>query len=361
MSGGRRLRMAALACVAVGLGLLAAPATPAAAAGPATKSAWWWRPATASPTSALPPAAPLPGAPVPTTPGTVPGPPTVPAGSVLVEGTPEGATAIAGLTWTLAEGESSPVLTITPSPSSNVPAGAVVLACRASAPWEPPPAQPGSWDAKPLVDCGQSVQGIPAEDGTLTFPLGILVSGTSLDVILVPGTVGETPAGPVGSAFSLSFDTASGAPLVTTGGGAASDDGGFGASGASATGSPSIGGGSSLPSASAFTAPPLVSPALPALEPQEQAPTVPQPVAAGPVQEAAAAGDGDDDTGRRVGFVVLLVGAALGAWAYLKDPEAVGAVTGVGALQRAAAAPAPVTGGLGRFTRARSNPPPTLS
>jgi hypothetical protein len=362
----RTARLLALALVVLGAAVLASPGP--AAATPATQTAWWWRPATTDPVGALPPAAQVPGTPRPTLPAAPPAPPTVPEGHLLVEGTIEGATAVAALTWTLTEGESAPILTVTPAESSAVPPEAVILACRAALPWDMPESQPGPWDKKPLVDCGLSVQGIPSEDGTITFPLGPLVSGTTLDVVLVPGRVGEpTPAGQPGSAFSLSFDAVEGASLATSGGGGTD----FGGSGdftpPAGTGSGSFATpGSFTPAPSTPAAPPAVSPATPALEPQEQAPSVPRtamPTAALPVPE--------DTTGRTVAFVILLAGSAIAAWTYLSEREGEGEETsmiGLGRFRRAAPAaatvggvPEPVTGGLGRFARSRTGPPPALS
>jgi hypothetical protein len=280
----------------------------------------------------------------------------VPEGSVLVEGTPTGATAVAAITYTLLEGESAPTLTITPSTSSNVPADAVILACRAALDWEVPASQPGAWSDKPLVDCGRSVNGIIA-DGTITFPLAPLVSGTDLDVVLVPGVTDQaTPAGNVGSSFSLSFDVATGAVLTSTTSSPTTSGGG-------STFTPPV---SSSPSFSAggstFTAPetPVVQPAL---EPQDQAPTVPdQPMVAAP-----AAAPKEDNTAQGVAFLILLAGAALAGLAYLTPARDADGTVGLGRFKRPAPAAAlnpamePVEGGLGRFARPRTGPPPALS
>lgn len=358
----RRLLRASLALCALGIGLVSSPA-PAGAAS-VTKSAWWTR--ASDPGSLVPPAAQVPGVTAPEAPVA---PPTADAaeGEVVVQGAPNGALAIAAITYALSPGESGPTLTITPSEGSNVPADAVILACRAAIDWEVPATQPGTWQDKPLVDCGRSVNGIVAPDGTsVSFSLQPLVSGNDLDVVLTPGTTGETtPAGPVGSTFQLTFNATDGAVLATTP--APSTSSGSSSSGPSSSPSftpaapPSVSVGGST-----FTPPesPVVQPAL---EPQDQAPTVPQ-VAAPPTQPVAAA---EDDTAQAVGFIILLLGAALAGWAYLtperRDDDAAPLV-GLGRFRRpvpAAAlveAPAePVTGGLGRFSRLRTGPPPSLS
>lgn len=347
----RRVARAGLAMFALGAGLLAQPSPVDAAS--QTKAGWWYRtsdPDSVVPGAARPPVSP-PDAPID------PVAPNVAEGSVLVEGTPEGATAIAGLTYLLSDGESSPVLTITPSEGSSVPPEAVILACRAAVDWAPLDAQPGRWQDKPLVDCGRSVNGIVA-DGTITFPLESLLSGTDLDVVLVPGTAGETPAGPVGSAFSLTFDVLQGAVLTTS---APSVSTG---SSTSFTPPPPTSGSSSFspPGGSSFSAPsaPVVAPAL---EPQEQAPTVPdQPMLAAPAATAT-----EDDTAQGVAFIILLVGAALAGLAYLTPERSEAGTVGLGRFKRPAPADAlvaaaqPVEGGLGRFARPRLGAPPSLS
>ena len=356
----RRLLRVSLALCALGIGLVSSPA-PAGAAS-VTKSAWWTR--GSDPGSLVPPAAQVPGVTAPEAPVA---PPTADAaeGEVVVQGAPNGALAIAAITYALAPGESGPMLTITPGEGSNVPAEAVILACRAAIDWEVPETQPGTWQDKPLVDCGRSVNGIVSPDGTsITFALQPLVSGTDLDIVLTPGTTGETtPAGPVGSTFQLTFNATDAAVLATT---RAPSSSSSGSSSSGSSSSPTFMPASPpVPAGNTFTPPesPVVPPAL---EPQDQAPTVPQ-VAAPPAQPVAAA---EDDTAQGVGFIILLLGAALAGWAYLtperRDDDA--PLVGLGRFRRpvpAAAlvdAPAePVTGGLGRFSRLRTGPPPSLS
>ena len=89
-------------------------------------------------------------------------------------------------------------------------------------------------------------------------------------------------------------------------------------------------------------------------------------VAAPDTQPVAAS---DDDGAKGVGFVILLLGAALAGWAYLTPEGRDDGTVGLGRFRRAAPATAlagaepvePVTGGLGRFSRARTGPPPSLS
>lgn len=356
----RNVLRVSLALCALGLGLVSSPASVDAAS--VSKAAWWTR--ASDPGSFVPPAAQVPGVTAPEAPVA---PPTAEAaeGEVVVQGAPNGAIAIAAITYLLSPGESGPTLTITPAEGSNVPADAVILACRAAIDWEVPATQPGPWQDKPLVDCGRSVNGIVAPDGTsVTFALQPLVSGTDLDVVLTPGTTGQTTAaGPVGSTFQLVFNATDGAVLATsqassggTSSGSSSGSGSFGSSTSPVT--PSF----STPSSPSLSSPstPIVQPAL---EPQEQAPSVPQ-VAAPPTQPVAAS---EDDTAQGVGFIILLLGAALAGLAYLTPDRAEDGTVGLGRFRRPAPAVAtaiaaePVTGGLGRFSKLRSGPPPSLS
>ena len=356
----RRLLLAALALVTLGATMLSSPAPAGAAT--VTKSAWWYRARTGDATTAVPPAVgPTPaGIPVVPAPPT-PAPPTVPDGSLLVEGTPQGANAIAAITYSMTKTESAPTLTITPSSTSEVPADAIILACHAAVDWTAPDQNPGAWEEKPLVDCGQSVQGIAADDGTITFALAPLCQAcTTLDVVLVPGTVAAPTDGtapPVGSSFSLAFDTKAGAKIVTT----QSSDGSFNSSSSFVPDSSSY----ATPRAdysapSTYSAP--VPIAQPALEPQEQAPSVPRQAAlpaATPVK--------DDKRAQGVAFLILLAGLAFAGLAYATPDRTEEGLVGLGRFRRPAppdadvVADEPVPGGLGRFTKPRTGPPPALS
>lgn len=123
-------------------------------------------------------------------------------GQLLVEATPEGATAIAALRATLPEGSTSPVLTLTVA--SDVGGdSADVLACQAGSGWTG--AHGGEWGSKPSPDCAQSVQGIPSEDGSSwSFALAPLQFGDQLNVVLAPGA---------GSSFRVVFEQPSAASI----------------------------------------------------------------------------------------------------------------------------------------------------
>jgi hypothetical protein len=358
----RRAGLVAIALVTLGASMLASP-SPAGAA-TLSKSAWWYQARTGDPSTVIPPqAGPLPGG-VPTAPAPpTPAPPTVPEGSLLVEGTASGATAIAAMTFTMSSSEAAPVLTIKPSETSQVPAEAIVLACRAAVEWSAPDQSPGAWEEKPLVACDQSVQGIPG-DGGITFALAPLCQAcTTLDIVLVPGVVATpapTPA-PVGSTFSLAFDAKSGATLVTAGG-ASSDSSTFepGSSPSYAGGTASTG--YAAPGSFATPATPTVPVAQPALEPQEQAPSVPQQTALPALKTTSR-----DKTAQGVAFLILLAGLAFAGLAYATPARAEDGTIGLGRFRRPVEGAVstepidPVSGGLGRFARPRTGPPPALS
>jgi hypothetical protein len=316
-------RRVAVVLMAIGVVLLLAP--PQASAASLDAAGWWWRPQT----SALP---------VP-----LPAPPTVAKGQLLVEGQPQGANAVAALRFTLADGEGSPVLTLKPAAGSTVPADAVVLACRSLVPWGPEEA--GAWENKPLVDCATSVQGIPSEGGALTFALAPLQSETTLDIVLVPGTVAAAPAGANGSVFSMVLDRPGPEALqVAAGSGptggsfSTSQEFGSGADPATGTFDASPSGAFAAPS---FTPPAAAPAASPSLTPIEQAPSLATRAAPAPFS------DGYDGGTRALGLVVFAVGAALALRSMLgsKQPDVA----------------ADSVGGLGRFSRARTGTPPPLS
>lgn len=358
----RGARVPAALALVVGLGLTGLSGSAGAAAVEA--AGWWWRPNSA----VLP----------------IPVPPRADVGTdqVLVEGEPEGATAVAGVRFLLAEGESSPVLAVTPSGDSVLPDDAVVLACRVTSNWVS--AQGGKWESRPGADCLTSVQGIRSEDGKLVFALAPLQSGSTLDVVFTPGA---------GSVFSLKFLTPTPADLKTstdaggasTGGDfAAPDPSSFGAdtetggdsgsfdpgpttsfdtgAGAGTTGSDF--GSAAFTQPSTFTPPPTVPVAV-------AAPSGAAPVAAAPsgsegtpVAAVPASNTNDTKKGRTLGILVLLAGGALGFWAYSGGPSGGGLLGGAGATgapgSATGAGPEPVVGGLGRFARPRTGPPPTL-
>lgn len=350
---------------------------PSASAVTVDGSGWWWRPNTATAPVDVPPRA------------------DVTPDQLLAEGTAEGSTAVAAVRFTLSEGEGSPILTITPTQDSVLPPDAVVLACRVASAWEP--VQGGKWERRPVPDCFTSVQGIPGDGGTLVFALTPLQSDRDLEVLITPG---NNPAAPNdnarGSVFTLKFPKPTAADLKTSsdeaggfsgvGGDFSSPDpSSFGADSEtdnSGTGSSfdtgsSIDSGSSFDSGattfdgggatsfgpspafsqpSTFTAPTAVAPAASASVPaaEQAGPTGVAP----PLQAAPVSNDAGSSSGRTLGILVLIAGAALAFWAYSSSMTAA-----VAPVVPVAPPPGtePVIGGLGRFARPRLGPPPSLS
>jgi hypothetical protein len=341
---------------------------PSASAVTIDASGWWWRPNTTTAPIDVPPRA------------------DVSADQLLAEGEPEGATAVAAVRFKLAEGETSPILTIAPTADSVIPDGAVVLACRVGSSWQP--AQGGKWELKPIPDCFTSVQGIPSDGGKLTFALTPLQSGQDLEIVIAPGVApNATNDNARFSSFTLKFAKPTASDLKTTtgdttfsgtgGGFVTPDPSGFGADDSSGAGTAGTSGSSfdsgtastfdsgsatsfgpspAFSQPSTFTPPAsVVAPASATLSANEQANSagVARPVAAAPVATTRSPGKG-----RTLGILVLLAGAALGFWAYT------GSAAGGGGVPAVPVAPPPgsepVVGGLGRFAKPRFGPPPSL-
>ncbi len=381
-----RRRGRALAGVLALAGAVALLAGPEARAADLQEASWWSRLATTDPLSESPQALPVP---TPTTPATLPNP-SVGDGQLLVEGTPEGAVAVAAIHWTLADGESSPTLTMPIAPGSSVNPQSVVLACRAAAPWQAPEEAPGRWESKPLTDPRACVNGIVADDlSTIAFGLQPLVNGDSLDVVLVPGTVADLPPEADGSAFRLVVDEPAPDALTVVPG-----DFDLGADPVEVTVPPATTTAGAPPAPIATAAPSVAGPppstsvatsfdaaddvpvvAAPALEPSDLAATVPRAVT------GALAADVEGPS-RFVGVVLLLAALGAAAWSWLSAPSPESAMIGLGRFRRtlpgaaattgtaiglgrfrttvaggAAAGSAEVPGGLSRFRRERSAPP----
>lgn len=376
-------RCGAVAAVVLALAGAAMVVTaPVADAVSAPTAGWWSRLATADPASQLPVGLP---APAPTTPDTIPGGATAPPGQLLVEGAPDGATAIAAIRWELEPGESGPSLVLPVAPGSSVNPQSIVLACKTATPWTKPESAAGSWDDKPLVDGSRCVNGVLADDlSTIAFGIQPLVSGNTLDIVLTPGEdpavevpagVPEAPADVDGSLFRLLFDPPGADALEVVAGDFTEGEGDrfvtpepeptpeFGT-----IESPST----DFTPSSDVTTPPFdagADVAAPALDPEDLGPSVPDVASAVP---AAASGG---PVNRTIGFVLLAVAGLVGAWTYFTSPTAGGqteiglgrfrtTVSAAGAASSATVGVAnapPVVGGLSRFARPRHEPPPPLA
>jgi hypothetical protein len=285
----------------------------------------------------------------------------VPEGGQLVAGTPDGASAIAALRFTLAPGESNPVLTLTVADNGDQGgAQAVIAACHAGSAWAGGE-NGGPWEAKPNAACDAgSVQGLASADGkTWTFALAPLVVDTEVNVVITPGTV--APGAPVTSPFSLAFNRPNPAALVTTQGEVPSEETAGGASADSTE--PATLGDTTTPAGvdfgAATAAGSAFQPSLPATSQglTATAPLVRQATAGNVLPPAA--------TGRSsaIAFVVLLACAAVAVRLnQLPTPDLrrLGPLASVaGRVAPRAAAPAEA-GGLGRFARRRTGAPPPL-
>lgn len=348
-------RLGTLVCgSAAVLGGLVAAGVPALAGSAQTldDAGWWWRVKQG------------PVAPV------APAPPTTSEDQLMVQGAPDGASAIAAVRFTLNEGDGSPILTLKVAPNGDSGgADAILIACQAGAAWTGGTG-PQQWEASPLVDCSQSVQGQRSADGaTWVFPVASLQFNDQINVVLVPGKNPTLPEGANASVFQLIFERPTATSISTTDG-TASDDfgggdfgGGFGTTGYDSTfpdpsfTDPAIG-------PSTFSTPP-VQPALPpenvgtsAIAPRVQART--------PVPTQAISNDRPGGA-RALGFLVLLLGGA-GSWWFSQQaapaPRKLGRFAGVPVAAGAAGGP-PLpeaqVGGLGRFARTRSSAPRRLS
>lgn len=286
--------------------------------------------------------------------------PDVTPGQLLVEASPEGATAIAAVRATLPEGTGNPVLTLQTASAVGAES-AVLLACQSGSGWTG--AHAGAWDAKPSPDCTQSIQGIPSEDGTaFSFALAALQFGDQLDIVLTPGTVGDSGAT---SAFRVVFERPGAADIEVSEAAAPAPAVPTVSMPASQPPAPSSFGGA--PSAPSFSAPagpssgtvmpaPPVRAALPEVE-QGATATAPVVQAARPLAPPTLAATGGND-GRLLGVIVVLGALALLYWSsqqQVPDRLVLSRFAASAPASTVAAEPQPKTlGGLGRFRRERT-------
>jgi hypothetical protein len=291
-------------------------------------SGWWWK-LQASPSLPLP------------------GPPTVAEGQLLVQGTPDGASAIAAIAATLVEGEVDPVLTLAVAEGGDTGGDqAVLLACQAGSQWSGGDAKAWSEKPQPACDAG-GVEGQRSADGAAwTFDLSALQFGDQVNVVLVPGVVEGQPEGANGSAFSLTFDAPTSDAIQSTEGALEPpptlDGSGYGDVGSPATSDAFSS--FEVPGASGSFSLPPVQAALPEAE-QGLTPVAPSVQDRTPLLPSAVAVDPRSPHARAVGVLLLLLG---GATVYLTT------------RQQVPIGPDGVPGGLGRWARPRWGAPPAL-
>jgi hypothetical protein len=290
-------------------------------------------------------------------PAPAPAPPNVKPGQLNVQGAPDGARAVAAFKATLGANDTNPTLTLTVASDAGGES-AILLACRAGSAWTPE--ENGDFAHAPHVDDKSCVNAQRAADGkTYVVPLGALQFGHQLDVVLTAGT---DPSLPTDSTFQLVFEKIEANAIATTPGtaptiptphplGTPAASPAVNGAGSGATSSGSTGGSSfhapSVPPSASFTP----TPALPA-DKLGQTATSPVRNAATAPKVALAAATGNDSNTRLLGLLVLVAGLGLALWAW-RDEAKVKLVPAEATEAR--------DGGLGRFVRPRTGPPPALT
>lgn len=263
---------------------------------------------------------------IPGLPAELPTRPDVAPGQLLVEGVPDGPLSISALRYELADDEGNPVLTLRTAQHLGTPDTTVLLACAVDLAWAA--VEGGDWDSRPYSACTTVVKGSPSADGsTWTFPMAALVEGRTLDVVLLPGRLPDGPDAVIGSTFQLVLED----PKLTTTPAPPTDPG-------PAPGP--VGGDLTPPVASGPFLPPGQLPVGPgrtggpaSAPTSDRAPTA--PVAA------------TEEGSRALGVAILVLAGAA-------------AIVAGRAPGRASGPDAEPIGGLGRFARPRSGPPPRL-
>jgi hypothetical protein len=287
---------------------------------------WWWR-AQANPSVPLPP------------------PPNVAKGQLLVQSSPEGATALAAIAGSLVEGQANPVLTLQVASNGDTGGDAAVLvACQAGASWKGGDAQ--AWSEHPPAGCeAGAAQGTRSEDGTSwSFDLSALQFTDQVNVVVAPGTVEGQPEGANFATFSLTFEAPTTASIATSPG--LPPASALPPLADSAFTTPDVGSGAT------FDSPPVDSgsidlPPVAALPDEEQAltPVAPSVQAGQPLLPASALLDPRRPEARGVGIALLLLGSAL-VYFMTRQQQPIG--------------PDGVPGGLGRWASPRWGVPPSL-
>lgn len=133
--------------------------------------------------------------------GVLPPPPTVPAKGLWVSSNPSGPQAISAVRFSLAEGESTPVLTLKVHQSTGTLA---LLACPTTSSWKAGDAQASS--EQPKYDCSgaHAAAVISSDSTTVTLDLTGVVTSSVADLALVPDAPSGTPA--VSPTFDITFE-----------------------------------------------------------------------------------------------------------------------------------------------------------
>jgi hypothetical protein len=294
-------------------------------------------------------------------PAPAPAPPNVKPGQLNVQGTPDGASAIAAFKATLGTGDTNPTLTLTVASDAGGDK-ATLLACRTGSAWTA--AENADFSEAPHVDDKACVNAQRAADGkTYVVPLGTLQFGSQLDVVLVPGSDPALPAAG-GSTFQLVFEKIEANAIATVPGTAPTipTPHPLGSSSPSPAASGASSGASSGSSGSgSFRAPAAPAPAsftpTPALPSDKLGQTATSPVrnaATTPQVAVPAANAAKQSNTRLLGLLVLVAGIGLALFAWRDDAKAK-------AVSAGPDAPEGEEGGLGRFVRPRTGAPPALT
>lgn len=258
----------------------------------------------------------------------------------MVGGGPAGATAVAALRFELEPDQGSPVLTLAVADNGDVNGASAVLgACPASSAWASTYA--GVWTSKPASACARVVKGVRAADGmTWTFNLAALVVGNVIDVVLQPLEA---------SNFNLTFNAPATAALKTFPRPVVAP------AGIDATPASAPIDGDTVAADLAADAGLLV------LDVPLSAPTNSDvAVLSGSRGSQSATPTVVSEPARRASGlgVLLLLAACLAAYALSQVP--VPAARGLGRMRVTPIVAPTQVGGLGRFARLRSGPPPRL-
>jgi hypothetical protein len=313
-----------LGVLAAALMLAVAPSMSVHADAP-TRVGWWWT----ARSGGLP----------------TPAPPSVPPNGMYIASNPTGAEAVAALRFDLPAGSIPEQLRLQVAASAGTP---IVLLCLVTGPWEA--ADGGPFEDRAPSDCARTVAGVLAGGGTtLSFDLANLFGEARVvDAVLVPAADPTVPT--LGSTFQLSLQPPDVAALLVRN--------------APSPAAPDAPAAVLTPTTNVDAASPPAL-ALPPLAPLQTAVADPAPVAAPgaalPAPGAVRPLGGDaGGAGERVLGGLLLVGLAGAAVWVLRQPRP--AILGLGPFTRRSdgADETPVVRGIGRFTKARVGPRPTI-
>ena len=279
-----------------------------------------------------------------------PTPPDVPADGLLVQGGPNGPSAVAALRFDVPPGSGVTGLRLVVAGSAPQASG--VRACPAAPVWKA--AQNGPWADLPAYDCTTSVVGVLSGTELVFTGVGRLVSDAGvLSIAVVPGQTDRVSlAKPGAAALTVTAPAAASAPAPAATGPVAQPGPPAAPAAAPAAAPPPAPG---VPVPASLALPPVPPAPLSSAAPVVVAPPAPPVAAALPAAAPRAfAGPARNDTRARVvvaveGLLLLLTLGLVGA----------GPARRLGTLAGTAVPQAPERG-VGRFARPRSGRAPRL-